>query len=311
MSPDDRTLAVTHDNGTVELLDTSTLEPRAVLEAFDQLALATDFSPDGRLLAVAGDKGELGLWDARTLAPVRRLEGLRGWTQAVAFSPDGRLVAAGDISGDSRLLIWAVGSGRQTAIESDFPPTQLEFSPDGRLLAAAGRERGVEVRDVASGRLVGKPPLDEMARSVAFSPNGKLLFVGQVNGTGTFFSTEDWKPAGPGIRGHGQRILNARFTPDGRTLATSSADGTVQLWDVASRQSIGAPLVVQRDVFVAGVMSRDGSYLYALPTGTEGMRLALMPRLWRDLACQIAGRELTEREWEEVLPERPYRKVCA
>jgi WD40 repeat protein/DNA-binding SARP family transcriptional activator len=311
VSPDDRTLAVTHEHGTVELLDTSTLQPRAVLEAFDEIALATDFSPDGRLLAVAGDKGELGLWDARTLAPVRRLQGLRSWTQAVAFSPNGRLVAAGDYSDNSRLLIWDVGSGRRTAFESDFHAGELTFSPDGRLLAAAGREQGVEVRDVASGRLVGKPPLDEMARTVAFSPDGKLLFVGLYNGTGTFLSTEDWKPAGPGIRGHGQRILNSRFTPDGRTLATSSADGTVQLWDVASRRTIGSPLVVQRNDFVASILSRDGSYLYALPTGTEGMRMALEPRLWRDLACGIAGRELTQREWEEVLPNRPYRKVCA
>ena len=128
------------------------------------------------------------------------------------------------------------------------------------------------MRDVVSGRLVGKPPLDELARSVAFSPNGKLLFVGLVNGTGTFLSTEDWKPAGIGIRGHGQRILNARFTPDGQTLATSSADGTVQFWDVASRRSIGAPLVVQRNLtFVATILSHDGSYLYALPTGTEAI----------------------------------------
>jgi WD40 repeat protein/DNA-binding SARP family transcriptional activator len=314
VSPDDRTLAVTHEHGTVELLDTTTLAPRAVLRrAFDGPALATDFSPDGRLLAVAGDKGELGLWDARTLAPVRRLEGLRGWTQAVAFSPDGRLVAAGDFSDKPRLLVWDVGSGRQTAFESDFSPGDLTFSPDGRLLAAAGRERGVEVRDAASGRLVGRPQIDEFARSVAFSPDGRLLFVGLYNGTGTFFSTEDWKPAGPGIRGHGQRILNTRFTPDGRMLATSSADGTVQLWDVASRRTVGAPLVVQRNdlTFVASILSRDGSYLYALPTGTEGMRLALAPRVWRDLACAIAGRELTRREWEEVLPDRPYREVCS
>ena len=154
--------------------------------------------------------------------------------------------------------------------ESDFPPNQLTFSPDGLLLAGAGRERGVEVDDVANGRRVARPPVDELARSVSFSPDGRLLFVGLYNGTGTFLSTEDWKPAGPGIRGHGQRILNPRFMPDGRTLATSSADGTVQLWDVASRRSIGGPLVVQRDVYVALVMSRDGSYLYALPTGTGG-----------------------------------------
>lgn len=313
LSPDDRTLAVTHENGTVELIDTSTLKPRAVLEAFDEIALATDFDPNGRLLAVAGDKGELGIWDARTLTPVRRLEGLRGWVQAVAFSPDGRRVAAGDNTGDSRILIWDVPSGRRTAFESAFNPSQLTFSSDGRLLAAAGRERGVEVRDVASGRLVGKPRLDEMARSVAFSPDGDLLFVGLYNGTGTFLSTKDWKPVGAGIRGHGHRILNAHFTPDGRTLATSSADGTAQLWDVATRRTVGAPLVVERSdlAFVATVLNRDGSYLYALPTGTEGMQLPLTPRLWPGLACQIAGRELTEREWAEALPERPYRKVCA
>ena len=80
---------MTHGHGTVELIDTSTLEPRAVLEAFDELALATDFSPDGRLLAVAGDKGELGLWDARTLAPVRRLEGLHGWIRRSRSRPTG------------------------------------------------------------------------------------------------------------------------------------------------------------------------------------------------------------------------------
>ena len=85
----------------------------------------------------------------------------------------------------------------------------------------------------------------------------------------------------------------------------------MQLWDVASRRTIGAPLVVERDQFVTGVISRDGAHLYALPTGTEGMRLPLAPRLWGDLACAIAGRELTRREWDEVLPHRPYREVCA
>nr|MBA3265409.1 hypothetical protein [Nocardioidaceae bacterium] len=27
-------------------------------------------------------------------------------------------------------------------------------------------------------------------------------------------------------------------------------------------------------------------------------------------ACQMAGRNLTEEEWEEFLPEQPYRDVC-
>ena len=29
-----------------------------------------------------------------------------------------------------------------------------------------------------------------------------------------------------------------------------------------------------------------------------------------DFACQMAGRNLTEEEWEEFLPEQPYQSVC-
>ena len=249
---------------------------------------------------------------AQALA-VGRLEGLRGWIQAVAFSPDGNLVAAGDLSGDNRrLLIWDVGSGRRTVFESDFPPNQLTFSPDGLLLAGAGprarRRSGRRCEREARGAAACSTSWPAPCR---FRPTAGSRVVGWIAAPETSLSTEDWKPAGPGIRGHGQRILNPRFMPDGRTLATSSAEGTVQLWDVASRRSIGGPLAVQRDVYVALVMSRDGPDLYALPTGTEGMRLALIPRLWHALACAIAGRELTRREWDEVLPDRPYREVCA
>ena len=29
-----------------------------------------------------------------------------------------------------------------------------------------------------------------------------------------------------------------------------------------------------------------------------------------DLACQMAGRDLTEQEWAQVMPAQPYRSVC-
>jgi hypothetical protein len=31
---------------------------------------------------------------------------------------------------------------------------------------------------------------------------------------------------------------------------------------------------------------------------------------WKRHACRVAGRELTRREWEEALPDQPYRAVC-
>lgn len=311
VSPDDQTLAVTQSDGAVDLLDTGTLERRAALPGGGGAALALDFSPDGRLVAVAGDHGRVTLWDARTLAPEGRLAGLHGWTQAVAFSPDGRLVAAGDVNVEHPLLrIWDVRRRAPTGFRAKLPPNALAFSPDGRLLAAAAGERGTEIRDVRTARLVARPRSGELARSVAFSPDGRLLFVGLFDGSGQFFSTHDWRPVGAPIRGQGQRLLNALFTPDGRTLATSSADGTVLLWDVKTRRPLGSPLTVERDVFVAAALSRDGAYLYALPFGTKGVRLALSPQVWKRQACLIAGRDLSHREWGEALPGRPYRDVC-
>jgi WD40 repeat protein len=312
VSPDDRTLAVTESRGEVDLIDTATLERRSVVRAGDGAALAVDFSPDGRLLAVTGEQGMVRLWDARTLAPAGQLSGLRDWTQAVAFSPDGRLLAAGDVNGSRpQLRIWDVQRRAPTPFRSSLPTHSLAFSPDGSLIAAAGGDRGTEVRDVRTSRLVVRLQTGELARSVAFSPDGRLLFVGLFNGAGHFFSTRDWRPVGARIRGQGQRLLYARFTPDGLTLATSSADGTMLLWDVESRKPIGSPLMVEPEAYVAAAVSRDGAYGYAVPTGTDGIRLALSPQLWSRQACLIAGRELDIREWQDALPQRPYRPVCA
>ena len=58
------------------------------------------------------------------------------------------------------------------------------------------------------------------------------------------------------------------------------------------------------------MISRDGAHLYALPTTTNGVRLALSPEAWKDEACAVAGRELTAREWADALPSRKYLPVC-
>ena len=34
------------------------------------------------------------------------------------------------------------------------------------------------------------------------------------------------------------------------------------------------------------------------------------PAVWEERACQVAGRVLTEEEWEELLGARPYAPAC-
>jgi WD40 repeat protein len=56
------------------------------------------------------------------------------------------------------------------------------------------------------------------------------------------WSTEDWTPVTRVFTGHAGPIYWATISRDNRTLATSSWDGTVRLWDIKTEQAIGAPL---------------------------------------------------------------------
>jgi WD40 repeat protein len=179
------------------------------------------------------------------------------------------------------------------------------------MIALSALDGGTEIRDPRSGRLVKRLPAEGLARSVAFSPDGSLLAVGQFEGDGQLYSTESWAPIGRRLERHTQRITNVVFSRDGRTLATSSADGTALLWDVATQEPIGSPLTVEPDTFVSAALSPDGSHLFAVSTAVDGLRLAIDPEVWKRHACLVAGRDLTRREWKDALPARRYRAVCS
>ena len=312
VSPDGRTLAFTGSDGSVDLVDTRTLRRRRTLHAMTGFAAGVDFSPDGRQLAVCGEHARVTLWDAQTLEPRGELKGLLGGTcQAVTFSPNGKQLAAADVDIDSpRMRVWDVQSRTLTDYRSRGGAASIAYSPDGRLLAAAVAEHGTEIRDAKTGALVKRLPTTDFARSLAWSPHGKLLVVGQYDGTAMVYSTAGWRRYGRPLEAHSARITYLDFSPDGRTLLTASADGTVALWDVAGQKPVGSPLAFTPGTFMAAAFSPAGRYLFAVPAAGEGTRFDTSADAWNRHACLVAGRELTRLEWADALPGRPYRRVC-
>ena len=61
--------------------------------------------------------------------------------------------------------------------------------------------------------------------------------------------------------GHTDRVNSVVFSPDGRTLASSSNDDTIRLWDVATGQPQGSPLTGHTGNILAVAFSPDGETL--------------------------------------------------
>jgi WD40 repeat protein len=315
VSPDGRTLALTHSDGEVDLIDTVTLRSRRVLRALDGAALAIAFSPDGRLLAVSGLGGRITLWNPRTLAPAGELEGMQGIPAYIAFSPDGKLLAATEAHPDGPFIpgplrVWDVQGRTLTAFRGWSALGAVAFSPQRRLIAAASGTLGTQVRELGTGRLVKQVATGDSPRAVAFSPDGSLLFVGQYDGGGQLFSTTSWEAVGRPLRAHTGRINSATFTPDGGTLVTAAADGTVVLSDVKTQKTIGPPLELAPSTYASAALSPDGSRLFAVSTRGEGISFDMSREAWKHHACLVAGRDLTAAEWKSALPAQPYQAIC-
>jgi WD40 repeat protein len=75
--------------------------------------------------------------------------------------------------------------------------------------------------------------------SVAFSPDGKLLATGDVDGLIRLWQVADGQQLLT-LKGHTGWVWAVTFSADGNTLASGSNDTSVRLWDIAEGYCIGA-----------------------------------------------------------------------
>ncbi len=103
---------------------------------------------------------------------------------------------------------------------------------------------------------------------------------------------------------------------DGALLVTASELKPGPALDLHAGVPLGAPFPdpglgrVASDVLPpVPALSPDGRFL-AL-TGSNGSVLwSLDPELWRDRACELAGRNMTPSEWANVMGDITYRVTC-
>ena len=61
---------------------------------------------------------------------------------------------------------------------------------------------------------------------------------------------------------------------------------------------------------LAALFTPDGHRVFVVSETGSGWVWDVDPSDWESQSCRIAGRSLTQQEWEKFLPDRPYHATC-
>jgi len=252
ISPDGYMLASGDANATILLWDLRTSSLLRMLPGSFQWIDALAWTPDGKRLVSGSTLTDqaVKVWDLTTGVLTKSWNASGNGVQAAAFDLDGHTLATA--SGNGIINLWDFSTDSLVRVLAAHPnpnsytSVSLAFSPDGRtLITGSGSDVSDAVRlwEVATGRqLRSLDGLRNQVASVAYSPSGKSVAIGTMNGP-----IKLWDISSGEVRalvGHGSWVPSMAFTPDGQTLVSGSFDNTVKVWETSTgklRRSITNP----------------------------------------------------------------------
>ncbi len=262
-APDGKTLAVGTYEGSIKLWDLTRGAEVRTLRGHNGRIYAVVFSPDGqRLLSVGGDAARV--WDLGT-GQAQHVLGHGGFlVHAGLFSPDGRGALTGGWDGTVRL--WDAQTGKpRWRLESRGGVNELAYCRSRDLLAICGNSRRIELVSPVF-RECDEPQrrrldtllalLDDDSYAVRETASREILQMGLMVEPALRRAMTEAKSAEVRLRcrrlrhqilstpqaelsGHAEQVDSVAISPDGHLLAGAGHDGTVRIWDVATRRERG------------------------------------------------------------------------
>jgi hypothetical protein len=190
------------------------------------------------------------------------------------------------------------------------------LSPDGKHALITARTTA-RLWEIASGKPAGIPLQHRKEiRAIAFSPDGKVILTGGMDGEARLWDAATSKPLGEPMH-HSGGVYAAAFSPDGKVILTGAEDGTAWFWDTAIGRPI-AGLLRHQDMILQASFSRDGriamtrSYdstvrLWRVPSpiGATADRIELWAKMITGMELDTSNviHELEDRTRQEVQQE--------
>ena len=184
-NPDGKSFATVSEDRTVRLWSSTGGQLR-LLADHKQAVTSVDYAPDGSQFATGSRDNLIKIWK-KNGELLRTLQGHTDYVWSVRFTPDGKYLIS--VSKDRTVRVWSTRTWTTVRVLQGHAGDlwSLAVSADSRYLVTAGRSQLIYV----------------------WSLEGRLL---------------------PTLRGHREGVVVLVFSPDGKTLASGSLDGTVILW---------------------------------------------------------------------------------
>ncbi len=289
-------------------------------------------SANGQRLVVSGSQDtSVRIWNLANLAtaPLTLSRHTKPVT-SVALSGDGNFLLTG--GADSVTLLWNL-SARNPASSASNLNARPEQTPLTQVALSANTTQAVTVAadgiahgwSVSGGQFEGRPTVTPVGTNIALAidPQGRWIVIGNPNGTidlrrfpGTSLDVS--------LRGHTGAITALAFNNNGSRLISSSADGTVRVWDISRGTPPALLRVLRGHEGAVNVIafSDDGGRLVSAGNdqsirewnladpAPSVANLPTDPAALATLACRFAGRDMTTAEWQQYYDGKSYRKTC-
>jgi WD40 repeat protein len=258
------------------------------------------FSRDGKILAGEDNNHHIELYDAASGVKLRTIETHGGGVYSIAFSLDGKILAVG---GFKEVTLWDVASGRELLTLAGHANIvhAIVFSPDGKTLATDNLNQ-LFLWDVSTGTKL-QTLKGGGGENFIFSPDSKTIFgsivkfIDKVMMTGVMHWDVRTGAELRSFQGHSAGVNNIAFSPDAKTMATSSIDNSVKLWDLNTGKELHT-LNGHSGQVLSVAFSADGRLLIS---SSDDLTI----KIWtatsgEELATLIA---LDDQDWAVITPD--------
>lgn len=244
---DGRQVATGNSRGMITWSDLGADSKLDQLQGDIDEVISLAWSPDGRQLAVTtANQFLVQIWDMESkrqvTEPLRHSHGIL----SIAWSSDGKRLATGSL--DETLKIWNLPDGREDLtlrghLDGIY---SVAWGPDDRQIASGGQEGTTKIWDTTNDQESLVLPGGKRMTALAWSHDGQRLATGSDDGLVRIWdpahpdSTIELKsPEKPEASNHQFGLIHRlAWSSDGQYLAAAGTDGSINVWNVASRDRI-------------------------------------------------------------------------